>query len=131
MLGKPLDQEVEPPPATFRADSSAPLRPSPDQVAEAQQSPDLTPGGVIQQPGRCPVAIEATQRFPAFQKGPEALLVDVVVPDIREPMPRPAHESRLILHGITVPSGPSVGLALGSGQIPGLGPPSHGRSASA
>jgi hypothetical protein len=110
MLGKPLDQEVETPPATLRADSSAPLRPSPDQVAEAQQSPDLPPRGVIQQAGRGPVAVEATPCFPAFQEGPEALLVDVVVPDIREPVSRPAHDSGLVRHGITVPPGPFVGL---------------------
>jgi hypothetical protein len=50
MLGKPLDQEVEASTAALGADTLAPPWPSPDQVAETQQSSDLTPGGVIEQP---------------------------------------------------------------------------------
>ena len=109
MPGEPLDQEIEAPATAGRADASAPRWPSPHEVAQAQETPDLSPRGVIQQASCSPVAIEAPHRLLARQQGAEAGLIDVVVPDVREPLARPARALRLAAHGITVPPGPARG----------------------
>ena len=105
MPREPLDQEVETPAAAFGTDAPAPRGPPTDQIAQAQHAPDLAPGGVIQKTGRRPVAIEAPHRLTTGEQRAKAGLIDVVVPDIREPRVRPARTSRLVPHGTTVPPG--------------------------
>lgn len=82
---QPCGQEVETTTAACGADTVAPPRPAPDEVAEAHEAPDLAPGRVLEQSYRGPVAVQTANRLPTPQHGAEGLFVDVVVPDVRKP----------------------------------------------
>ncbi len=106
VAGQPFDQEIEATTAAFGANAPPPRRPAPDQVAKAHEAPDLGPRSVLDQSSRCPIAVQAADRFPTLQYGAEELLVDLVVPDVRKPG-RSGTTVALerVSHGLTVPPG--------------------------
>lgn len=88
VLWQPRGQEIEPPSPANGADVSAPGAPPVDQALPAEQADDLRVRRVFDETDGGPVTVQPADGARSGEECAKGLLVDVVVPDLREPPPR-------------------------------------------